>query len=155
MWAMLTWYFAVHYITGMKDTSCIMSSDTRQHNYSHKKIYLYNQLYKVLAIKVGHTTFWPVGTSILVLYVWNFVCKTFFHQRKREFRNIWKLLQPWQILKIESNFDEIKKITFSFILWPVMLDVFSVLPTKMIEMKKSWLFFNFRSFFDKKCVFKH
>ena len=64
---------------------------------------------KVCAIMVGHTTFWPVGTSILVLYVWKLVCKTIFDQGKGELKNIQNILQPWQILKIGSNFDEIKK----------------------------------------------
>ena len=60
---------------------------------------------------VGHTTFWLEGTTILVLYLWNLVCKTIFHQRKSEFKTIQNILQPWRILKIGSNSDEIKKYT--------------------------------------------
>ena len=101
--------------------------------YWHSHLFV---LHKVWNIKVGHTRLWPEGTSMLVLYVWNLVCKTIFHHRKREFIYIRNILQPWQILKIGSIIDIIRKYT-SFLFYDLLHWMHSqFLPSKMIQIKR-------------------
>ena len=101
---------------------------------------------------VGRTTFWLVGTSISVLYVWNLVCKTIFHQRKRKYRNIWNILQPWQILKIGSNFAVIKKYT-SFLFYDLLRWMYSQFCQQKWLKWKNLDFFSILSHFLTKNAF--